>query len=527
MAVRAAAALLAVLRSAAAGSPPPAPLTELALAIGGSALPCPAGLARIGAGSGWDSDFNDGAGGDYVYLCFSSSPGGGAQKPPITALHAAASLIPHPSGGACPDGYEQLEGNMNQGSKNKGYVYLCASRKAGSPPIDRLIGEKASTGCAAGLEAVEGGAGSGKPFNFDPAGVGVVLCAGHPPAPLTTLALAIGANATTDTCPPGTTRIATGHSSWDGDFNSGAGGTYVYLCSGSGSGGGGGGGGGGSAKQGPITALHAVASPTAARPPPSSGATSSASSLCPDGYEQLEGNMNQGSRNKGYTYLCVSRKNATAAIVALVGEKASTGCAAGFEAVPGDDGKPFNFDAAGEGVVLCSHGVGGGGNCPPPPPAQPSHGIVALTAVISAVAGACCPAGFEPVGAAGGNSTLLSVPAVVRGSVARPLSSSLLHEIGTAAAAAAAAAAWNGDLNDNAGGNFVYLCATKGGPDSVRSAIAAAAGAGAVGAAEGEREGASGGGSLTWWRLRRRVRLIRTRIARLVTRKWATPQVAT
>eukprot|EP01046_Picozoa_sp_COSAG06_P062720 COSAG06_NODE_14261_length_1173_cov_1.477654_1_plen_116_part_00 len=97
----------------------------------------------------------------------------------------------------------------------------------------------------------------------------MVLCAGHPPAPLTTLALAIGANATTDTCPPGMTRIATGHSSWDGDFNSGAGGTYVYLCSGSGSGGGGGG--GGSAKQGPITALHAVASPTVARPPPSSG----------------------------------------------------------------------------------------------------------------------------------------------------------------------------------------------------------------------------------------------------------------
>lgn len=395
------------------GSPPPAPITSLALVIGSSSsAACPNGTARVGAGSGWDSDFNDGAGGAYVYLCYGSDDDATAR--PITTLRAVTTPVAKPQGGACPAGYEQLEGNMNKGSKNMGFMYLCASHEVGLPPINQLLGEKASSGCSSGLEAVEGtDKHAGKPFNFDPAGVGVVLCASRPPAPITTLALAIGPNSTADTCPTGTTRITEG-AGWDGDFNAGASGAYAYLCSGS------------STTDSQITNLHAVVT----------FASGSAATSCPVGYEQLEGNMNQGSKNKRTVHLCVSRQakstaaNTTAgSIVGLVGEKASTGCALGYEAVPGDDGQPFNFDPEGQGVVLCLHRAGGRGSCPPPPPAQPQRAIVTLTTVISAVAGACCPEGFEPVGPAVGASLT--------------------------------AKQWDGDLNSDAGGNFVYLCTSK------------------------------------------------------------------
>lgn len=314
---------------------------------------------------------------------------------------------------------------MNKGSKNVGFMYLCASRKVGLPPINQLLGEKASIGCSSGFEAVEGtDKRAGKPFNFDPAGVGVVLCASRPPAPLTTLALAVGLNSTTDTCPPGTKRISEG-AGWDGDFNAGASGAYAYLCSGSNS----------ADSQPPITSLRAV---VASAPGSATGPELATTTSCPAGYEQLEGNMNQGSKNKRTVHLCVSRQskstavnNTAGAIVGLVGETASTGCTLGFEAVPGDDGQPFNFDPAGQGIVLCLHRAGGRSSCPSPPPAQPQHAIAALTTIISPVAGACCPEGFEPVGPAGGASSM--------------------------------AEQWDGDLNSDAGGNFVYLCTSKGG----------------------------------------------------------------
>ena len=182
----------------------------------------------------------------------------------------------------------------------------------------------------------------------------------------------------------------------------------MYLCSGAGG------------SRSPITSLHAVTTPAA-----NTGA-------CAAGYEQLAGNMNTGSKSKGYIYLCISRKNGTA-ITVLTGEKASTGCAGGSKSVEGVDGKVFNFDTAGVGVVLCSQGASHGDDCPLPPPAQPAHPITEVTAVISSIAGACCPLGFERL-AAGGNSSAMT--------------------------------AWDSDLNTGAGGNFVYLCSSKSPPPS-------------------------------------------------------------
>ena len=63
------------------GSPPPSPITSLSLVIGSSSsAACRNGTARVGAGSGWDSDFNDGAGGAYVYLCYGSGDAAAARR---------------------------------------------------------------------------------------------------------------------------------------------------------------------------------------------------------------------------------------------------------------------------------------------------------------------------------------------------------------------------------------------------------------------------------------------------------------
>ena len=225
--------LAAACAVAEAGSPPPTPLTSLHLSIGSPAPPCPAGTDRIAEGGGWDGDFNDDAGGDYVYLC----AGSGGGQPPITDLQAVTTLAARPSG-ACPEGWEQLEGNMNSGShKDLGFMYLCASRKPGSAPIDVLTGELKKNGCASTSSVVLGAktvrnpplprlalspllrirrwAGQGSAFDFDPGGAGVVLCMDHTKGPVTTLALAIGSH-TNASCPHGTERIDA-RSPWDGD----------------------------------------------------------------------------------------------------------------------------------------------------------------------------------------------------------------------------------------------------------------------------------------------------------------------
>jgi hypothetical protein len=349
-----------------AGPPPPTPIMGLALAIGGSSsLPCPPGMQRIQAGHGWDSDFNDGAGGDYVYLCAGTSP----STAPVSDLRAVVTATSQPTG-ACPDGYEQIAGNMNsKSSKNHRFVYLCASRNTSRPALVGLAGEKASTGCSPGTEAVATEAGSAA-FNFDAAGVGVVLCQTKLRANISRLALAIGGSSSLP-CPPGMQRIQAGHG-WDSDFNDGAGGDYVYLCAGT------------SPSTAPVSDLRAVVT-----------ATSQPTGACPDGYEQIAGNMNsKSSKNHRFVYLCASRNTSRPALVGLAGEKASTGCSPGTEAVATEAGSAaFNFDAAGVGVVLCME-RSRPGPCPSTP--TPRGPITALVPVIAVLPSQCCPRGLAP-----------------------------------------------------------------------------------------------------------------------------------
>ena len=375
-------------------------ITELALAIGGSkSVACPTGMSLIEAAANWDNDFNSDAGGDFVYLC----AGTGGTKPPITALSAAATASAK-SSGACPAGYEQLPGNMNQGStKDTGFLYLCASRdRNAGPALSRIVGEPTDA-CPGKLSAVSGTGGApATPFNFDAAGQGVVLCTGHSVLikPATTLALAIGASSVA--CPAGTSRIEAG-AGWDADFNSGSGGKYVYLCVGRGG------------SNGPITAITAVTS-----------ATAKLSGACPVGYEQLAGNANDGSKNTGFLYVCVSRGAGTA-ITRLIGEAASTACPRGMSAVRSASA-PFNFDPAGSNVFLCT------GQAPKPCPPGPSPGpaagpVTALSLMIgtSSDSQICCPAGWQRI-TDGDDSPSPQTR-------------------------------WDGNFNSGAGGDTVVLCA--------------------------------------------------------------------
>ena len=144
------------------------PIRELAVVIGKSGAPCPTGTSRIGAGAGWDSDFNDGAGGDYVYLCMSTK----GAKPPITGLLAVHANTT--SGAVCPTNYTKLAGNMQSKSRSKGVAFLCVSRSNatdGKQPLGVLQGVLASSGCGA-MHAVNDSRAVSTPFKFDAAGVG-------------------------------------------------------------------------------------------------------------------------------------------------------------------------------------------------------------------------------------------------------------------------------------------------------------------------------------------------------------------
>ena len=136
--VTAVAAAAAVIATAASAAPPP--LAQLVVQSTKSSKPqCPAGLAAV-SGPGWDSDFNAGASGTYVFLC--AGPKAGSQA--ITSLKAFSSGFNHT--GLCPAGTEQLAGNMHgSGSKNKGLASLCVGHGA-EAPIYSLVGASPKPG---------------------------------------------------------------------------------------------------------------------------------------------------------------------------------------------------------------------------------------------------------------------------------------------------------------------------------------------------------------------------------------------
>uniref|UniRef100_A0A7S3ES71 MABP domain-containing protein n=1 Tax=Haptolina ericina TaxID=156174 RepID=A0A7S3ES71_9EUKA len=178
--------------------PPPAPpgpviaITGLRVLVvpasSGSAPSCAVGeqLLRPMAGTKWDLDFNTGAGGDYTYVCVERK----AADSPISALlgfHTPSAAEPF---GDCPANYAKVLGNssaigandLNHGSLNQGAMFLCYQR--GGAPIYNLAGlagggtAVSAAGCRLpGWEAITGPPAYPGVFNFDPAGVGLILCA--------------------------------------------------------------------------------------------------------------------------------------------------------------------------------------------------------------------------------------------------------------------------------------------------------------------------------------------------------------
>ena len=315
-------------------------------------------------GSKWDKDLNQNAGGDYIYLCAARTAGGAA----ITGLSAVAPADPIlPTPNACGEADESVLANRRLGhSVTKNRVnYLCVQRGGGGAPIAAVEGIVKGERCRSGFQPVGTLHGNlSSPFIFDIAGIGVTLCAGTgprpcPPAPprthgpirdLSVLATsAIGVAC----CPNGTGLVNTGRD-FDGDYNAGAGGDYIFLCVRSETSQ------TGTSKE-PITELRAFTTPSAADP----------FQGCPAGLEKIPAviaangstdgnNMNAGSKNIGAMYLCASRNSSAAdAITSLVGTLANSSCPAGLMLVrgvdnpSGADGAPFNFDPKGVGVHLC------------------------------------------------------------------------------------------------------------------------------------------------------------------------------
>jgi len=164
-------------------------------------------------------------------------------------------------------------------------------------------------------------------------------------------------------CPLGFERVGASHVAnasltWDGDFNSGAGGDYVALCTGR------------NGSSNPITALTAFVTPSHADP----------FMGCPAGWSKVTAalntsctcrgqspnhtddcwnceDLNSGSANLGAMYLCAQRDAAVTPIMGLEAVAGNdTACPSSSTAVPAAEGMapgPWDFDPKGEKLQLC------------------------------------------------------------------------------------------------------------------------------------------------------------------------------
>lgn len=82
---------------------------------------------------GGDQDLNEGAGGEYVYLCYSTDPSKG---PPITAIQVAASSSKDDCD-CIPPGYTKVEGDLNKGAGGK-YVYVSYVTGTKAKPVTEI-----------------------------------------------------------------------------------------------------------------------------------------------------------------------------------------------------------------------------------------------------------------------------------------------------------------------------------------------------------------------------------------------------
>jgi hypothetical protein len=336
-------------------------LVNLSIASGSGVTGCPPPTIMV-SGRNWNSDMNDGAGGDYVYLCATY-----AEDPPqsIVALQAAGLTSKYKPN--CGSGWDPLAGSLTKGSRNPNSAFLCLRRGPATStgiPISQLSGALASIGCPKETRAVTSVEEPAVPFEFDPVGVGLLLCVPAPPPPIppapppgpramiTDLHVVVvpSGSARGAACPRGSAlvRATNATSAWDLDFNQGAGGDYTYLCASR------------VPSAPPIGDLLGFHTPSAAEP----------FGNCPSGFTKVRGNgtsigaddLNHGSRNPGAMFLCY-RKGVGAPIYELAGLAGAGGAAeagckqAGYsEAVHGPPAYPgiFDFDPAGVRLTLCA-----------------------------------------------------------------------------------------------------------------------------------------------------------------------------
>ena len=185
-----------------------APIVSLDVVISSAANACcPTGYSRVmaavtdsgAAGKTWNGDFNDQAGGNFVYLCYQQTPprgtyssnhGGGegllaTQQQSISELVAFVTPSDADPFEDCPSGFTKwgnyTNGNLNSGNKNLGYLYLCYKRVgdpgASTRPLTSLMAVVGNTSsCPLPSTAVHGTQTAPRNFDFDSAGIGLRLC---------------------------------------------------------------------------------------------------------------------------------------------------------------------------------------------------------------------------------------------------------------------------------------------------------------------------------------------------------------
>ena len=77
-------------------------------------------------------DLNKGAGGDYIYLCYSTSTA--VSSSPITGLTVVAGGS---SSVTCPSGYSKISIDLNKGAGGE-YIYLCYTKNSGPTSIKNV-----------------------------------------------------------------------------------------------------------------------------------------------------------------------------------------------------------------------------------------------------------------------------------------------------------------------------------------------------------------------------------------------------
>jgi hypothetical protein len=97
----------------------PEPITDIYIATGdNSSPPIPDGYLKI------DKDLNEGAGGKYIYLCYTRNPGKAEKGLPIRSVCVVGG---NTYATPAPYGFVKIETDLNQGAGGD-FIFLCYSR---------------------------------------------------------------------------------------------------------------------------------------------------------------------------------------------------------------------------------------------------------------------------------------------------------------------------------------------------------------------------------------------------------------